>query len=96
MAQPAQIKVRKGMPSVKLTREEFAKRFRARFYGPAFGELDNEIQKILARAWERYDEYRKTPRSAIRDRNRREASRINLKTFCQSAIGYVAVFYLRR
>jgi hypothetical protein len=29
-------KVRKGMPSVQLTKAEFAERFRSRFYDPAF------------------------------------------------------------
>ena len=29
-------KVRKGMPSVQLTKAEFADRFRSRFYDPAF------------------------------------------------------------
>jgi len=63
MAKPAQSKVRKGMPSVKLTQDEFAKRFRARFYDPGFADLDSEIEKILEKAWVGYDQYRKSPRT---------------------------------
>jgi NADPH-dependent FMN reductase len=59
----ARIKVRTGMPSVQLTRQEFAKRFHDRFYDPAFGGLEAEIEKIIGRAWEAYDEYRKSPRT---------------------------------
>ena len=51
------------MPSVQLTREEFAKRFRDRFYDPAFEAVDAELQKVLDGAWEAYDKYRKSPRS---------------------------------
>ena len=57
------IKIRKGMPSVQLTKEEFAKRFRSRFYDPAFEEVDGEIEKLLEKAWEGYDVYRKSPRA---------------------------------
>lgn len=57
------IKIRKGMPNVQLTREEFATRLRDRFYDPRFGELGAEIEKIVAVAWEGYDKYRKSPRS---------------------------------
>ena len=35
----ARIKVRKGMPSVALTKAEFMRRARARFVDPAFGHL---------------------------------------------------------
>lgn len=60
MAQP---KVRKGMPSVQLTKEEFAERIRDRFYDPAFEELEEEIEKIIDKAWEGYDKYRRNPRT---------------------------------
>lgn len=60
MAKP---KVRKGMPSVQLTRKEFARRFRGRFYDPAFEVVGGEIEKILERAWDGYDKYRKSPRT---------------------------------
>lgn len=59
----ARIKVRKGMPSVQLTKREFAARFRDRFYDPAFGGLDAELERIISKAWEGYDIYRKSPRT---------------------------------
>ena len=58
----AKLKVRKGMPSVQLTKEEFSKRFRDRFYDPAFEAVDPEVEKVLEKAWEGYDVYRKSPR----------------------------------
>jgi multimeric flavodoxin WrbA len=51
------------MPSVQITRQEFAKRVRDRFYDPAFDELKAEIEKIIDTAWEAYDDYRKSPRA---------------------------------
>ncbi len=59
----AKLKVRKGMPSVQLTRKEFANRFRRRFYDPAFEAVDEEIERIIEKAWEGYDQYRKSPRT---------------------------------
>lgn len=50
------------MPSVQLTRAEFARRFRDRFFDPGFEQLDGELDKVIAMAWEAYDEYRKNPR----------------------------------
>lgn len=55
--------VRKGQPSTKLTREEFAARLRERFYDPAFEPLRAHIDRIVDTAWESYDEYRKSPRT---------------------------------
>jgi multimeric flavodoxin WrbA len=55
--------VRKGMPSVQLSKEEFSKRFRARFYDPSFKEVVAEIEKILEVAWKNYSEYHKSPRT---------------------------------
>ncbi len=59
----ARIKLRKGMPSVQLTKNEFAKRIRERFYDPDFGKLTPAIDKIIATAWRTYDEYHKSPRA---------------------------------
>lgn len=59
----ARVRVRSGMPSVQLTKAEFAKRVRERFYDPAFAGLDAEIETIIATAWDGYDEYRKNPRT---------------------------------
>ena len=58
----ASVKVRKGMPSVQLTKNEFAKRIRERFYDPDFDMLTPAIDKIIATAWRTYDEYHKSPR----------------------------------
>jgi multimeric flavodoxin WrbA len=57
------INVRKGMPSVQLSKEEFARRFRDRFYDPAFAGLEAELGKVVHIAWNAYDAYRKSPRT---------------------------------
>jgi len=57
----ARIKVRKGMPSVQLDKAAFAERMKAHFYDPAFRPLDSEIDRIIAAAWEGYDDSRKSP-----------------------------------
>ncbi len=59
----AEIKVRKGMPSVQLDKAEFKKRFFAKFYDPAFEPLQSEIDRIADVAWDGYDKYRKAPRT---------------------------------
>jgi multimeric flavodoxin WrbA len=56
------IPVRKGQGDVKLTREEFERRLRERFYDPAFEKVDRQIAEIIEVAWNGYDEYRKSPR----------------------------------
>jgi multimeric flavodoxin WrbA len=55
--------VRTGQGSVKLTREEFEKRLRERFYDPAFEAVDRQIADIVNIAWKTYDEYHKSPRT---------------------------------
>jgi multimeric flavodoxin WrbA len=55
------IAVRKGMPDVQLTREEFEKRIRNRFFDPAFKANEEAIKAIIETAWNGYDEYRKSP-----------------------------------
>ena len=55
--------VRKGQPSTKLTRDEFSRRLRERFYDPAFEPLRDEIDHLVAVAWDGYDQYRKSPRT---------------------------------
>jgi hypothetical protein len=52
---------RKGMPSPRLDRDEFERRFRARFVDPAFAVLGREIDRIAAVAWEAYAASRKSP-----------------------------------
>lgn len=44
------------MPSVQLSKEEFAKRLRNRFADPAFDGLGAEIDRIVEAAWDGYDE----------------------------------------
>jgi len=57
----APVDVRKGMPSVELSREEFEKRYRSRFADPAFETLQRELDAITAAAWDAYSNYRKSP-----------------------------------
>src|SRR5687768_5336825 len=54
--------VRTGQGDVKLTREEFERRLRERFYDPAFEGLEPQLSAIVDAAWHAYDEYRKSPR----------------------------------
>jgi multimeric flavodoxin WrbA len=55
--------IRKGQGDVKLTRDEFTRRLRERFYDPLFGSLQREIDKIVDTAWTVYDGYHKSPRT---------------------------------
>ena len=57
------ITIRKGMPSVQLTREEFETRFKAKFYDPIFEPLKPELAKLTEAAWTSYDDYHKAPRT---------------------------------
>ncbi len=57
----ARIKVRKGMPSVSLTRAEFSGRVRANFYDPAFDGLRSDVDRIVEVAWDGYSHARKSP-----------------------------------
>ncbi|MFI5000964.1 MAG: flavodoxin family protein [Reyranellales bacterium] len=59
----AKIKVRKGMPSVAITKAEFVRRARERFFDPAFDSVQDEIGRIIEVAWNGYHEYRKSPRT---------------------------------
>jgi multimeric flavodoxin WrbA len=63
MAKLTKVRVRKGMPSVQLTKSEFVQRFRSRFYDPAFDAVANEIDKVIEKAWDGYHQYRKSPRT---------------------------------
>src|SRR5438445_12364110 len=57
----APVDIRKGMPSVELSREEFEKRYRSRFADPAFKPLQRELDAIIAAAWDAYSHARKAP-----------------------------------
>lgn len=59
----AKVRVRKGMPSVALTKAEFTRRARERFFDPAFEPLQAEIDRIIGAAWNGYHDYRKSPRT---------------------------------
>jgi multimeric flavodoxin WrbA len=50
------------MPSVELSRAEFERRFRQRFYDPAFGTLEPQLAPIVEQAWRSYIDYHKSPR----------------------------------
>ena len=54
-------RVRKGMPSTQLTKEQFRARFFARFFDPAFDSLEPELERVLDVAWEAYEQNRKAP-----------------------------------
>ncbi|MGH8694540.1 MAG: NADPH-dependent FMN reductase, partial [Burkholderiales bacterium] len=56
------IAARKGMPDVQLSKAEFNRRFRNRFFDPHFDGNEAAIAAIIETAWEGYDEYRKNPR----------------------------------
>jgi multimeric flavodoxin WrbA len=56
------VEIRKSQGDVKLTREEFERRVRQRFYDPAFERLAPQLHDIIEVAWRAYDEYRKNPR----------------------------------
>ena len=56
-------KVRKGMPSAQLAKEEFSKRARERFYDPTFTAVTAEIDRIIDVAWKNYTEHHKSPRT---------------------------------
>jgi multimeric flavodoxin WrbA len=51
------------MPSVQLSKQEFARRARERFYDPSFTEVSSEINTIIEVAWRNYSDYHKSPRT---------------------------------
>jgi len=53
--------IRKGMPPVKLSREEFESRYRSRFIDPVFAPLQRELEAIVGAAWDAYSHSRKAP-----------------------------------
>src|SRR5262245_13292070 len=57
----AEARVVKGMPSVELTKEAFAERFKARFYDPEFDKARPEIDRLVEIAWSTYADYHKSP-----------------------------------
>ncbi|HEY4056739.1 MAG TPA: flavodoxin family protein, partial [Kofleriaceae bacterium] len=63
MADDLELKIRKGTPSVELTREEFRARFRSQFVDPAFDKVSDALAKIEEVAWDGYKNHRKAPRT---------------------------------
>src|SRR6185503_5233785 len=55
--------IRRGMPSVELSKAEFARRFKNRFYDPAFEAHADKIDALTEVAWDAYFEGRKSPRT---------------------------------
>ena len=55
--------IRKGSPSVQLTREEFRERFRAQFVDPAFERVAAALTAVEEVAWDGYANHRKAPRT---------------------------------
>lgn len=53
--------IRKGMPPVELSRDEFEARYRRRFVDPAFAPLHRELDAVVAAAWDAYSHGRKAP-----------------------------------
>jgi multimeric flavodoxin WrbA len=53
--------VRKGMPPVKLSRQEFERRYRSRFADPVFDSISPHLDAIIAGAWDAYSHSRKAP-----------------------------------
>jgi multimeric flavodoxin WrbA len=51
-----------GMEDATLSRAEFQRRFRERFYDPRFEAVARELDAVAEVAWKSYIEYRKSPR----------------------------------
>jgi len=62
-ASSLELQVRKGSPSVELTRDEFRDRFRSRFNDPAFEPLAPQLGELEDVAWQAYRGARKAPRT---------------------------------
>lgn len=52
---------RRGMPSPRLDRADFNRRFLAQYADPAFDPLRTELDRVAAAAWDAYDNSRKSP-----------------------------------
>jgi multimeric flavodoxin WrbA len=55
------IEPRKGMPSPRLSEDEFKRRYREQFVDPAFDSLAEEVDRVVAAAWDAYSNSRKSP-----------------------------------
>lgn len=52
---------RKGMPSPRLSEDEFKRRFQLQFTDPAFAHIATELEKVTDAAWDAYGHSRKSP-----------------------------------
>ena len=68
------IEVRRGGASVRLTRDEFRSRFRARFVDQEYASLERELGAIEHAAWRAYESQRKSPRTRPANGLRRPTS----------------------
>jgi multimeric flavodoxin WrbA len=57
-------RVRTGMPDPKLDESTFKRRFREQFTDPAFGNLQDELDRLGDAAWSAYSNGRKSPHTA--------------------------------
>jgi multimeric flavodoxin WrbA len=57
------VSIRKGMPSTRLTKEEFRARFFQRFADPAFDAVRPELDRVAEMAWDGYGQNRKAPKT---------------------------------
>jgi multimeric flavodoxin WrbA len=57
------IAIRREMPAPQLDKDEFKRRYRARFYDPAFASMQVEIDRLADIAWDGYENSRKSPRT---------------------------------
>jgi hypothetical protein len=57
-----QAAVRRQDKFVPISKEEFRRRFFARYYDPAFESVMLELEKVFEKAWDGYHVYRKWPR----------------------------------
>ena len=60
-AAPKVIEIRKGQAPPPIDRAEFGRRYRARYFDPAFRAEDEAIGRLEALAWEAFTEGRKAP-----------------------------------
>src|SRR5205814_9024887 len=56
-------RVRSGQGSTRLSREEFQRRWKERFYDPAFAAEKDSIDRLAEIAWQAYEDHRNSPRT---------------------------------
>jgi hypothetical protein len=49
--------IRREMPDPQLDKTEFKRRYRARFYDPAFAPMQAEIERLAEIAWDAYEKF---------------------------------------